>query len=278
MVSRPPSLGMELALGISGGSGMKLRIAEILLLAGLGAPVAEAAARAFGGEVSLGYGFKPEFIEAEGDGKYVLVGGKASMKTEAGWSISVEESLKAVEHPEKKAALEDPIIRIGRPTEALGLTLRPGLTVVPGLSLDSRAARVYGAVRPGLSVAKKVGSAELGVGVSTTRIFQRYTLAADGSSNLSHSVAGSLFGSVAGGPLSVSFSLAYRELVPYEGAKRYGYLNQLSLEHQTTEALSFECTLSTSDAQQAADGADVNEFSVYRQNKTEVYLGATYAL
>lgn len=255
-----------------------LRIAGILLLAGLGAPAADAAERDVGGEISLGYGFKPEFVEADGDGKYALAGAKVTVVTDKTWSLSIEESLKATEHPEKKAAFEDPVIRLSYPTEAAGLDVAYGLLLSPGLSLASRDADYYGAARPGVSVSKKLGRASLGASLSATKYFRRYTLADDGTATSSHRFTSAVLAGYELGKFSASLSIAYRETVPHEGPHQFGYLNELSLEHQTTEQLGFEVTFTTSDSQQEADGSDVDEFSVYRQNKTEVYLGATYAL
>lgn len=257
---------------------MKLRIAGILLLAGLGVPAAQAAEHEVGGELSLGYGFKPEFVEADGDGKYYLVGGKVSLKTESGLSLSLEEAVKAVEHPEGRIAAEDPIFRLGYPSELGGLAVAYGLLISPGVSLASREADYYAAVRPGVSASKALGDFRLGVGASVTRHFRKYTLAADGTSTTAHTRTATLALQYARGKFGAALGVAFREAVPYEGKHKFSYVNEFSLTHQTTAQLSFEATFSTTDAQQAADGSEINEFSVYRQNKSELYLGATYAL
>lgn len=257
---------------------MKVRTAGILLLAGLSAPCAVAAEREYGGKISLGYGFKPEFVESDGAGKYAVVTGKLSMITDKTWSLSLEQSLKATEHPEKKAAMEDPLIRLSLPTEAIGLSVTYGLMLSPGLSRESRDADYFLAIRPGLTVIKPLGIAYVGVGASTTRHVRKYTRTTEGTASTTYSLSGSLLAGIELGKVSLDLSLTYRESTTYEGPKKFGYVNELSFEHHTTKELSFELGLSTSDTQQAADGTDINEFSFYRQNKTEAYLGANYAL
>src|SRR5437870_2995442 len=109
-------MGMGLAVApFRGGRDMRHRIYGILLLAGLGQTAgAQGAEPVFGGEVALGYGFKPEFVEADGDGKYAMGQLTASARFES-FSLALEEAVKTVEHPEKETTAEDPVLRFASP-------------------------------------------------------------------------------------------------------------------------------------------------------------------
>jgi hypothetical protein len=254
----------------------------MLFVAGIALAASARAETKTSGRISAGVGFKPQFVESDGDGKYGLVTGKVSAAVDDAWAISLEESLKAVEEPEKEAAFEDPVLRVSslvNPLEGTGLKLGASLSAVLGLSLDSRDADYYGALRPTLALSKELGPVEVGVGTSYTHHIQKYTRSPKGKSTLESNRSASFFaGADLGAGFSLALSLAYVERVPHDGPHKYGYLNEIGLEYQATDVLSFEVGLSTSDSQLAADGSDINEFSFYRQNKTEMYVGASHAL
>ncbi len=259
------------------------RISMLLLAAGLGlGAIARAGEREFGAVVSLTYGFKPEFYKSEGDGRYLVGALKGEMTQENSWGVSVTESVESVEHPEKVTAAADPLVRFSllkNPLADFGLRLSLSLELSPGLSLASRDRHFYGYLRPAAGVSTTWGSAVVGIGASVARRFYRYTLDKNGVPTQVYSKNGFIFASYdLGAGFSASANLGYIETVSYAGPVHDSYSNSLGLAYAATEALSLETGISSSDSQRSPNGDDNNEFTLYKQNKTEMYVSAAYAL
>lgn len=241
-----------------------------------------------GGEVAVAHSFKPAVVKGEDAGRYetgtlsVSVG-KPSV---APCSVGASQTVVQVRDDQEKGnevTQADPgfSASCGLVDQGGATRLSLGISGSPGWSKASREAFYYGNARPSMSLSRKVERLTVGVGMAYTRHFHRYTLAASGAANTKQTRSASLFASLAlGGGVTAGVNLAYVMREPYEGLgdPRYGYANGASLGWSITDALSVEASLSTSDSQLAADGSDRNEYALYQRSKTELTLGAAYAL
>lgn len=263
---------------------------SMLVMATLGGSLgARAAELQFGGSVEAGVGGKPEFVEADGAGRYALLRVVGKVAVDETYSLSLMETVTAVEEPQEEAVAADPRLTLSylpNLLESAGLKLSPSLTLIPGLSIASRDGDYYGGLRAAASVSKQLGDATLGLGVGFTRHFRRYTFTTEatdtvpvGTPTAKYTASGSIFGAYdVGAGFSLSANVTYIESIRHEGSNRYIYESTFGVGYAATQSLSFEVSLFDSDAQRMPDGTENNEFAVYRQNETEVYVGATYAL
>jgi hypothetical protein len=238
-----------------------------------------------GGELAVAHSFKPAVVKGEDAGRYetaslsVSVGAPQVAPCTAGASQTIVQA----HEPDYEVTQADPGFSLGcgLVDDGGSARLSLGLSGSPGWSKTSRETFYYGNVRPSMSLSKKIERLTVGLGFAYTRHFHRYTLAASGAANTKQTRSASFFAQLAlGGGVTAGVNLAYVMREPYEGLgdPRYGYANGASLGWSITDALSVEASLATSDSQLAADGSDRNEYALYQRSKTELTLGAAYAL
>lgn len=243
---------------------------------------AEADTTKLGASASLTYGFKPEFNQGEDDGRYRLgrIGVRATVKDRV--RVSLSQSIVSVDSPEPSTQVMDPSLGLSYLPNLLdgsGLSLSSGLALSLGMSKDSLEAHYLGGARAFVSVAGEVGKLTPSVGGAFVKHVRRYTMSADGVPATSHVISGSIGLDYAwDANFSASIGVEYRKSVKYVGKASYVFENSIGLGYAATKHLSLELGLSTADTQRNVTGRDNNELEFYRQNKSEMYVSASYAL
>lgn len=234
------------------------------------------------GELSASYSFKPQFNQGEDDGRGKLYVGAVVARLRDQVSLSYVQMVQTVDSPLSETTILDPRLSVAylpNLLEGSGLKLSQSIRFIPGVTKESREIYYYGNVRPALTLSKVVGPVTLAAGGSITKHFHRYTLSAAGASNVTHTTTGRVALDVAL-PLDLSIGAAVerRRSIKFDGPASYSYLNEASLSYAATEKLTLGVGVSTTDAQLDAGGNANNEFDLYRVNKTQMDISASYAL